>query len=281
MERLWRRVFTSYPYGQHQDTLGSSIFSDDRNTDYRTTNRTSTTRKTSPRPHIVEPLPDRRDVVLRQIEKSKLKVQPKSPQIISSIHYALKQNNLLRQLDAVQRNDIVNFMTKIEWLPHDVIMEKGDKGDRIYVLTAGKVEVTLPSEVKTLTAPCTLGELALWYDQPRSATVTTLTSCIGYYLKGSEFESIVTSITSKRNDEKEKFIKKVMHKYKVNISASKMRFIVSKLELEEYRRGDIIIHQGTYGDKMYILESGSVNWAVFTNKTYFNTIHNTISTRNF
>lgn len=64
-----------------------------------------------------------------------------------------------------------------------VLMREGDKGDRLYCLSSGEVEVRRGERVLArLGAGQTVGEMELIDFQPRSATITALSPCVLYGL---------------------------------------------------------------------------------------------------
>ena len=64
-----------------------------------------------------------------------------------------------------------------------IIMRQGDKGDRLFCLVSGEVEVRRGDRlIACLPAGETLGEMELIDMQPRSATVTALVPCVLYAL---------------------------------------------------------------------------------------------------
>lgn len=64
-----------------------------------------------------------------------------------------------------------------------VLMREGERGDRLYCLVEGEVEVRRGDRVLVRLGPGeTLGEMEIIDMQPRSATVTALTPCVLYGL---------------------------------------------------------------------------------------------------
>jgi CRP/FNR family transcriptional regulator, cyclic AMP receptor protein len=64
-----------------------------------------------------------------------------------------------------------------------VILREGERGDRLYCLVEGQVEVRRGEKVIVRLGPGeTVGEMELIDMQPRSATVVALTTCVLYSL---------------------------------------------------------------------------------------------------
>jgi Cyclic nucleotide-binding domain len=72
-----------------------------------------------------------------------------------------------------------------------VLFERGDAGDRFYIVTDGAVEIDLPEGVKLEEAPCYVGEIALLRDIPRTATVRVSVPSVLWSLERDDFLTAV------------------------------------------------------------------------------------------
>ncbi|MFZ2018685.1 MAG: cyclic nucleotide-binding domain-containing protein [Methyloceanibacter sp.] len=62
--------------------------------------------------------------------------------------------------------------------PGDIIFAEGDKGDKMYVIRAGEVEIERDGRVvETLSSGGIFGEMALIDGSPRAATARAKTAC--------------------------------------------------------------------------------------------------------
>jgi MFS family permease len=79
-----------------------------------------------------------------------------------------------------------------------VIIREGDEADDFFVLVAGEVEVIAAGEagvakpLGTLRPPNYFGEIGLLARRPRTATVSAVTECTLYRIKGSDFVDALT-----------------------------------------------------------------------------------------
>ncbi|HEX2448698.1 MAG TPA: cyclic nucleotide-binding domain-containing protein [Methyloceanibacter sp.] len=65
-----------------------------------------------------------------------------------------------------------------KFAPGETIFAEGDKGDKMYVIRSGEVEVEREGKiVETLSAGGIFGEMALIDGSPRAATATAKTAC--------------------------------------------------------------------------------------------------------
>jgi len=84
-----------------------------------------------------------------------------------------------------------------EVFPEDrVIVQQGDKGDRFYILARGAVDVSRVDDGRSLhlaklTDGDYFGEMALLSDQPRNATIRSLTPCVCLSLPRNLFDRLL------------------------------------------------------------------------------------------
>ena len=89
--------------------------------------------------------------------------------------------------------DIALKLELIVATPGDYIFKAGQRGDTMFFIISGEVEVWNPDEDQLLTALSEgdyFGEIALFRHEPRTATVRASTYCNLYMLKQSTFESV-------------------------------------------------------------------------------------------
>jgi MFS family permease len=81
----------------------------------------------------------------------------------------------------------------------ETLFARGQPGDRLYILTAGELEVELPDGVKVERAPAFVGEIALLHDVPRTATVRARADATLWALDGAHFVPLVTGHARSRS----------------------------------------------------------------------------------
>jgi CRP-like cAMP-binding protein len=78
------------------------------------------------------------------------------------------------------------------------LFERGDVGDRFYLLRDGELEIVLPGETKVEHAPAFLGEIALLRDIPRTASVRARTDASLWALERADFLDAVSGHSRSR-----------------------------------------------------------------------------------
>ena len=81
---------------------------------------------------------------------------------------------------------------KRERLERDaVLINEGESGNKLYIVETGELEVMINGEViRTMGKGSMLGELALLYDAPRTATVKCLSDCVLWSLTREIFKQV-------------------------------------------------------------------------------------------
>jgi CRP/FNR family transcriptional regulator, cyclic AMP receptor protein len=81
---------------------------------------------------------------------------------------------------------------RVRYKAGDVIIKEGDHGDRMFVLTSGRVQITICNQLlETVEEGGVFGEMALVDAGPRGATVAAQTDCEVVPVDGRRFEFMV------------------------------------------------------------------------------------------
>jgi hypothetical protein len=75
----------------------------------------------------------------------------------------------------------------------ETLFDRGDPGDRFYILREGALEIELPGETKIEHPPGFVGEIALLRNVPRTATVRASTDASLWALERADFLDTVTN----------------------------------------------------------------------------------------
>ncbi|TGE30963.1 cyclic nucleotide-binding domain-containing protein [Desulfosporosinus sp. Sb-LF] len=181
--------------------------------------------------------------------------------------HILKRVPMFVELDEDQIESVKYLLRTETFYPGNNIITRGEIGDKFYIIKIGKVDVIAPIDgleqvVARLSAGDYFGEIALLKEIPRTATVQAKNLTEVYVLTKVDFHCLAAkfdNIESKfiRNIECNEIIKRMP--IFSEFTAPQISSLVSKLSAEQFATGSVIIHQGTVGDKFYVIKSGKVD----------------------
>jgi len=142
-----------------------------------------------------------------------------------------------------------------------IITEGEDDGNDLYVIEEGSPECKklIDGEqkvVKTCGPGDVFGELALLYNCPRAATVETQESCLCWRLDRETFNSVVREAATKRTAQYDTFLQEVV--LFQGMDKTERSLIIDALKCDSLAQGDAVITQGDPGDRVYIVEEGTL-----------------------
>jgi hypothetical protein len=105
---------------------------------------------------------------------------------------AIRSVPFLDVLPLQRKEALAAALERLDLPPGHTLFHRGDRGDRLYLLAEGTVEVDLEDGTKTEQAPAFVGELALLRNAARSATVRTGTAATLWTLDGEAFVAAVS-----------------------------------------------------------------------------------------
>lgn len=177
---------------------------------------------------------------------------------------------LFGKLDDASLDQVINAFQLVEAHQGADLIRQGDDGGCLYLIAEGAVDVFVarPDEtgcirpgdrgglVCSLDAGAIVGELALMYSAPRSATVAIASEvCSLWQLEREPFKMLLVQQSQCQFSLYEGWLQEV------EIFRLLNRYELSRLsellESTPYDAGEEIITQGTHGTRFYILEDGS------------------------
>ncbi len=108
-------------------------------------------------------------------------------------HQLVKRLDILTSLDQQQLDRVCRLLRPRFAVPSDRILRKGDRGDAVYFIASGAVEVIMPERRIRLGSGEFFGEMALLSGRPRQADVVALTYCQFLVLRRSDFERFMAA----------------------------------------------------------------------------------------
>jgi CPA1 family monovalent cation:H+ antiporter len=108
-------------------------------------------------------------------------------------HRLIERLDILSGLDERQIGRVAMLLRPRFTVPNERIIRKGDRGDAVFFIASGAVEVTLPAGPVRLGSGEFFGEMALLSGRPRQADITALTYCRLLVLRKADFEHFMTA----------------------------------------------------------------------------------------
>ena len=108
-------------------------------------------------------------------------------------HRLIERLDLLSGLDERQLDRVARLLRPRFTVPNECIIRKGDRGDAVFFIVSGAVEVALPTGPVRLGSGEFFGEMALLSGRPREADITALIYCRLLVLRKADFEHFMTA----------------------------------------------------------------------------------------
>jgi cAMP-dependent protein kinase regulator len=119
-------------------------------------------------------------------------------------------------LDEKEKMIVVDAMEEKKCFKKETVITEGEEGDCLYVVASGTLTCTKVFKgqtdstfLKRYEAGEAFGELALLYNAPRAATITSDGESLLYALDRNTFNHIVKDAAIRRKEKYESFLKKV------------------------------------------------------------------------
>lgn len=155
-------------------------------------------------------------------------------------------------------NLLLSAMKREEVKENTILIAEGESGNKLYIVESGELRVTINGDfIRTMASGSMLGDLALLYDAPRSATVRCTSDCILWSLHRTIFKRIQAISTSEIDLQKKKWlIQSPELAVLPEIQLSRLSAIV---KTKNYEVNDRIYHIGELTSQVTIIQEGSAS----------------------
>ncbi len=183
----------------------------------------------------------------------------------------LKNLNPFKDLSADKINEIVN-KAKIEELPATrVLFRQGDHDKRTYFLLAGQIELSTPGKnratilkAKTSAANSAVEQILPRVSTARTKTAATLLSIDTDLLDiltaddsiAATYEVTELDVQETDDDASDWMLRFLQSKAFLNLPTENIQNLLMKMTEVEYKKGDVVVQQGSQDDYYYIIKSG-------------------------
>ncbi len=189
-------------------------------------------------------------------------VYPKTPEQRQRLKDAVCHNLLFRTLEAKQIDQVLDAMWEKNVEEGETIIQQGDGGDNFYVIDSGVYEIYVskqpdfrnPIKVGEYNQIGSFGELALMYNQPRSATIIANTDGILWVMGRQTFRKLVLKHAFLKRQMYENFLREL--EILQSLTDYERSNVADALIPIEFNENETIIQQGDDGDRMFFIEDG-------------------------
>jgi CPA1 family monovalent cation:H+ antiporter len=108
-------------------------------------------------------------------------------------HRLIERLDILSGFDERQLERVAKLLRPRFTVPNERILRRGDRGDAVFFIASGAVEVRLPARRVRLGSGEFFGEMALLTGRPRQADVVSLTYCRLLVLRKADFERFLAA----------------------------------------------------------------------------------------
>ncbi|CAD8084743.1 unnamed protein product [Paramecium sonneborni] len=169
----------------------------------------------------------------------------------------LKLHFVFSFLNEVQLNQLASQMFYCKLLKGQSIIKQGDNANAFFILEKGRIQVTINGESKKqLVSGDGLGELALLYDAPRSATCIALEECYLWGIDRTTFRRTVESIMKSEYERNRKYLENAT--FFNHLTKEQKDAIGGVLISQKFQINQIIVNKGDQADSLFIIAEGKV-----------------------
>jgi CPA1 family monovalent cation:H+ antiporter len=103
----------------------------------------------------------------------------------------IAQVPMFAELDRKQLDAVANLLKPRFAVPGEMLIHEGERGDSMYFICSGEVDVNAAGKSIKLARGDFFGEMALLLAQPRQADVTAVSYCLLLILEGEDFQALL------------------------------------------------------------------------------------------
>lgn len=150
---------------------------------------------------------------------------------------------------------LIKGMRKEEFAEGFLLITEGEAGSKLFVVESGTLEVTINgSVIREMGRGSLLGELALLYDAPRSATVQCKTKCVVWSLSREIFKRIQAISATANQIQRARWL--IQSPELATLSAIDLSRLVGTLQVVQYSPGDKILKENDLTTQVILIEKG-------------------------
>ena len=168
---------------------------------------------------------------------------------------------MFKDLSEADFGIIIDAMEIKHYKTDDLVIKQGDDGFELYIVSEGILKCTKlfpgnPEEtyLKDYNVGEVFGELSLFYNTPRAASIASKTDSVLFSLDRATFNFIVKQSAVKRREKFEEFLNKI--EIFNSLDYYEKCKISDVLNSQVFTKGEFIIREGEHSDKFYLILEG-------------------------
>jgi len=191
-------------------------------------------------------------------EEFEPRVVQKSEEELQLLLDCLSRNVIFATMEEDKLREIAAAMARYEVPGNCNIIEQDTLGDNFYVLSRGRVTISVKSEFVEEVGPGgSFGELALLYECPRAATVRSIEPCLLWAVDRNYFKRFIVTAVDSAHGEMVKFLRDRVNVLS-NLDDGQLAMIATLLVPASFEAGTKILSEGDPGTTFYIIREGEV-----------------------
>ena len=185
----------------------------------------------------------------------------KDEETINKIKYKIRQSFMFQNLNEVDIGIVINAMKVVNVKEGDYVINQGEAGSDMYLVSSGKYACTKlfsgktePTFIRYYKAGEVFGELCLLYNCPRAASIQALEEGILYALDRITFNHIVKDSSIRKREKYEEFLTSV--ELLQGMEPYERIWLADAIIEQSFKAGEYVIRQGEEGKRFYFILKG-------------------------
>lgn len=173
------------------------------------------------------------------------------------IRTAMKQDRVCALLEEKDIETILDTMDYFEFGSKEPVVKQGDVGTTFFVTHDGQMEVSVNNKVvNTMSRGRAFGGLALLYNCPRTASVTSTTASSAWGANGDTFHKVLQENAKLHYQENRKFLDSI--KLFEHLTVKQKDRVGEAFFVEVFDSGSRVVTEGESATAMYFVKKGKL-----------------------
>jgi len=180
----------------------------------------------------------------------------KSDDVLALLKSSLKDFFVFSD-DPAKIDIVMKAMVYETFMAGEFLMVEGDPGTNLHIVESGQLEVTINGEfIRNMERGAIVGELALLYDAPRSATVKCLSDVSAWSLARDVFKSIQAASASAEHAQRARWL--LGTDSLAGLSPVDLSRLMNVMQDHTYPGGEVLYQEGVASMKCLMVLKGRV-----------------------